>query len=219
MSDIKYCTYCNSSTKQKLVFKTSKFHVHEVAFKNEKDDLTKSAFTIMSIEEKVFQCLGCERIHIFYTEKTLNEDPDHKPNEYQLPRKLERCQPSWFKDINLDYFELLGEIYSNYNSNNLISFSICCRTLIDSIITSSVGDIGGFEKKLTAYKNKGNITSNQNNILTFLVESGNASAHRAYKPSTEIAESLIDIVEQILKEQVLVKKSSKLANEIPKRNS
>jgi len=202
-----------------MVFETSKWHVHEVAFKSEKDGLAESAFTVMNINEQVFQCLGCERIHIFYTETIPNKAPDYKPTEYQLPRKLERRQPSWLKDINLDYLELLGEIYSSYNSSNLISFSICCRTLIDGILTAKLGDIGGFEKKLAEYKNQGNITSSQQNVLNFLIESGNASAHRAYKPSSEIAENLIDIVEQLLKEQVLVKKSSILTNEIPKRNS
>ncbi len=218
MNEIKYCTYCDSSTRQNMVFDTSKWHVHEMAFKDQKDALSDSAFTVMNIQEQVFQCAGCERIHVFYTEKIVNSDPNYKPNEYQLPKALKRRQPTWFKDTNLDYFELLGEIYSNYNSNNLISFSICCRTLLDSILTSTLGDIGGFDKKLKEYKNKGSINGSQHSVLKFLVESGNASAHRAYKPSMEAAENLIDIVEQILKEQVLFKKSFKHSNEVPKRN-
>ena len=215
----KFCTYCNSNTNQKLVFETSKWHTQEVAFKNEKDDLSESAWTIKNVKEEVFQCLGCERIHIYYTEEVPNKDPNYEPLTYQTPKKIERAQPSWIKDINLDYFEVLGEMYSNYNHSNFISFAILCRTLIDTILTDTLGDIGGFEKKMNQYKSDGHITNSQYDILNFLVNAGNASAHRAFKPSKEISESLLDIVEHTLKESVLNKKSKKYTDDIPARKA
>ncbi|ESS73747.1 hypothetical protein MGMO_11c00540 [Methyloglobulus morosus KoM1] len=218
MKNLKFCTYCDANTVQKMVFETSKWHVHEVAFKKEKTDLSESTYTLKEITEQVCQCLGCERIHIYYTEEIPTSDPKYKPHEYQVPKKLERVQPNWFKDINLDYFDLLGELYSNYNQGNYISFSICSRTLVDTILTESIGDIGGFAEKLTKFKSNGYITNTQYEILKFLVNSGNASAHRAYKPSKDIASNILDIVEHILKEDVLAKKSLKQVNEIPKRN-
>ena len=189
----------------------------EVAFKKNKDDLAESVWTVTNITEQVFQCFGCERLHIFYREKSLNQDLHDEPIKYQLPKKVKRALPEWIKNTNIDYFELLSEIYSTYNNSNFISFSIVCRTLIDKILTDYLGDIGGFEKKLKQYKQQGHITKVQFEILTFLINSGNASAHRAYKPSEEISENLLDIIELILKENILHKKTQKHNNDIPKR--
>ena len=217
MSELKYCTYCKDSTRQDLVFETSKWYTHEVCRKKEKDSLAESLWTVMNISEKVYQCKGCERIRIFYVEDIPSKDPEYVPKEYQLPKKLKHSQPNWFKDIHIDYFELLGEIYSNLNNENYISFAICCRTLVDTILTDKIGDIGGFERKLNEYKSQDFITNTQKEILKFLINVGNASAHRAYKPSEDIATTLLETVEYILKQEVLVKKAQRFDEEIPSR--
>ncbi len=218
MADNKYCTYCNTQTNQKLVFKASKFTPIEVAFKKEKDDLAKTLFTIGVVIEQVFQCLGCERLHIFYTERQLKDDKNFKDNEYQLPKKVERNLPKWLVNINIDFFDLVSEIYSNFNNSHYISFSIASRTLLDVILTETLGDIGGFDKKLNKFLSEGHVTKNQYNVLSFLVNCGNASVHRAYKPTKEVATNILDIIEQLLKEKVLIKQAQAQDPSIPSRN-
>lgn len=212
-----YCTYCKADTNHKVVASHSKWYPREGYLKKDKDSLAlKEAYTVYNLTESVYQCLGCNKFHIYY--KEIHPcDPSIEEIEYQVPIKREREQPKWFKHVNVDHISILGEIYHNYNYKNFISFSICCRTFIDKLLTDALGDIGGFEKKMRKYQENGFITDNQANILNFLVQAGNASAHRAYVPSKEVAEALLDTIEFLVKEKIISKKTNQYQSDIPSR--
>lgn len=213
-----YCTYCKTKTNQKIIASHSEWYPREGYLKEEKDSLaSKEAYTVFHLTETVCQCLGCNKFHIFYKE-VHPCDLSIGEIEYQVPIKRERAQPKWLKHVNVEHLCILGEIYDNYNHKNFISFSICCRTLIDMILTDTLGDIGGFEKKVKEFKNRGLITEKQSSILDFLIDAGHASAHRYYAPSKEVAEALLDTVEFLVNEKIIDKKSEHYKSHIPSRN-
>jgi hypothetical protein len=55
-------------------------------------------------------------------------------------------------------------------------------------------------------------------LLDTSIEAGNASAHRGYKPTEESLNSVVEVVENLLKPLALQSKLSNLKNEVPKRN-
>lgn len=188
----------------------------EVAYKQDKKGITKSVWTPVFVAERVFQCNGCSHIHLFIQEWTDTSTPMPE-REWHYPQKVNRPQPNWFKDVDMGLYELLGEIYSNLNNGNLISFSICCRTLIDKLLTEAIGDNGGFQQKLDTYFGAGHITESQKDALAVIIEAGNASAHRGFKTDPELSQVILDIVEHILKESVNTQRAKLHAQNIPKR--
>jgi hypothetical protein len=217
MKNKSYCTYCNVKTSFEKIAEFGEWKAVEGYFKEKPNSLAeKEAFTVVFLKEEVRKCLGCDRFHIYCTESTpgMNENDIKK---YRFPKIIKRPQPKWIKHLNIEYFQLLGEIYDNFNRDNFISFSICCRTIVDKILTSALGDIGGFEKKLKKYKEAGHLTESQLSTLKLLIESGNASAHRAFSPSSEICEAILDILEVLLQDKVNTNKAKVYADKIPKR--
>ncbi|AEE87407.1 hypothetical protein FNFX1_1021 [Francisella cf. novicida Fx1] len=190
----------------------------EVCMKEDKDALAKSAYTLFLRQETTCKCNGCERLHI-YIKEIFPSIADNKKNikEYQYPSKLTRKQPNWIKHINIDYLQLVGEVYSAYNRESFILFSMGCRTIMDRILNDVIGDIGGFAKKLGKFKDDGHISIKQFDYLKFLIDAGNASAHRAFQPSENLARILLDIIEQILKDNILGKEVLSEADNIPQR--
>lgn len=212
----KYCTYCNRETKQTLLHENQEWVPREVPYKEDKKGITKSVWTPVSVTESVFQCNGCSHFHIFIREWADPSTPIIE-REWHYPQKVNRPQPNWIKDVDIDLYELLGEIYSNFNNDNFISFSICCRTLLDKLLTEDLGDIGGFQKKLDAFHQGGHITETQKNTLAVLIEAGNASAHRGFKTDPELSQVILDVVEHILKEPVNAQRAALHSQNIPNR--
>jgi hypothetical protein len=218
MNHKSFCTYCNLNTSFENVAEFGEWKTVEGYFKEKPDSLAlREAYTVVYIKEEVRRCLGCERFHIYGTESTpATNDSDVK--KYRYPHPLKRPEPKWVKHVDISYFQLLSEIYDNYNRDNFISFSICCRTLVDKILTVTIGDIGGFDKKLKAFKSNGYITESQLSTLSLLIEAGNASAHRAYSPDNELCEAIINILEFLLQDKINTNIAQEYENKIPKRN-
>lgn len=212
-----FCTHCGSETNQEEIVSHEKWYPRAGFIKSEKDGLAdKEAYTVYQLTERVMRCKGCDRFHIFYTERTPANPEDHVVS-YQVPRPMDRRQPEWMRHVNIDYLPLLGEIFHNYNNENYISFSIACRTLVDMFLTDLLGDIGGFERKVKVCVEKGNVTAAQASILEFLIEAGHASAHRGFSPTREISEAVLDTLEFLLRERVVSKKAAKYGPKIPTR--
>ncbi len=211
-----HCSYCHRETRQTLLQKNETWVPNEIPFKPSKSGITESVWSVVMFMEHVFQCNGCGHLHLFLQRWSYPDAPGAN-QKWQLPTVQKRPQPNWFKDVDPDLFELLGEIYSNFNSDNFISFSICCRTLLDKLLTASLGDVGGFDKKLDLYLTGGHVTKVQKDALAVLVEAGNASAHRGFKADPALSEVIIDIVEHILKEAVISGRAEIQAPNIPAR--
>jgi hypothetical protein len=92
------------------------------------------------------------------------------------------------------------------------------RTLVDMFMTRHVGDIGGFEAKLSELVDKGYLSTRNKDILAAAIEAGNAAAHRGYKPEKSDVERVIDIVENMLQFDVLDASAKALRSSTPPRS-
>jgi hypothetical protein len=73
--------------------------------------------------------------------------------------------------------------------------------LLDRAMVLRVGDRGGFAQKLNYMVDQGYISENERDILEAITDAGNASAHRAYTPSKETLNDILDVTESFLHRQ------------------
>ena len=92
------------------------------------------------------------------------------------------------------------------------------RALLDDILNDWVGDLGGFEYKLTHAVGKGIITQGQRDTIVVALEAGHAASHRGFTPTTQQLWLVLDIVEHALNDRYIIPDTSRiLAGDIPQR--
>lgn len=129
-----------------------------------------------------------------------------------------RQKPSWFHELSSDFQALLEEVYLALSQRMRALASMGLRTVIDMTCNDLVGDIGGLSQKLAALERKDYVNSNERAILEIAVDVGSASAHRGHTPKKEDLNTLLDIVEHLLKGvYVLRPASEKLKQSTPPR--
>lgn len=92
------------------------------------------------------------------------------------------------------------------------------RSIIDLYINKKVGDQGNFRKGIEKLVDEGIIARRQADIIyKIIVEAGNASIHRQFKPDLEVLHLLVDTVENILHEEMLIPQLEVVKETIPPR--
>lgn len=135
-----------------------------------------------------------------------------------INEKALRQKPDWFEKLDSEYQALLNEIYMAFAMDIQALTAMGLRTVIDMVCNKLVGDLGRFDKKLEALLEKGVINNNEREILTIAIDAGSASAHRGHTPKKEDLNTLLDIVEHLLKGvYVLRPASEKLKQSTPPR--
>jgi chloramphenicol 3-O-phosphotransferase len=72
------------------------------------------------------------------------------------------------------------------------------RALLEQVMIMQVGDIGGFDKKLDAFQERGFISSIQRHAMRATLDVGDAAVHRAFVPKFEDLNTCLDIVEGVM---------------------
>lgn len=129
-----------------------------------------------------------------------------------------RQKPDWYEKLDVEYRTLLDEVYLGLASGMQTLPAMGLRTIIDIVCNKLVGDLGQFGKKLDALLEGGHVNKNERDILAIAVDVGSASAHRGYMPNMEDLNTLLDIVEHLLKGvYVLRPASQRLKSATPSR--
>ena len=91
------------------------------------------------------------------------------------------------------------------------------RALIDIVMQEKVGDIGGFERKLTALVEGGYISSRNKEILDAALSAGHVAVHHGHRAKVAEVEQVMDIVENLLQTGLLEKAAESLKQTVPNR--
>lgn len=160
----------------------------------------------------MLQCRGCDKVfmvHEYWNSEDV--DPDtFEPIRYKdhYPHLKKRIPPkyiNYFKcvDMNIWLFDnfverITGEICKaiDYDLPGLAAMGI--RALLDDVMNKTVGDIGGFERKICAMLDSGYISIKQKEVLLDVLELGHAATHRGYTPDIKDVEIAFDIIENIV---------------------
>lgn len=208
-----YCHKCQNDTKQTREYFSEEYDTREIFFESLKGE---ARYVVEVRKWSLTKCLGCESLNLSIETTHVGNKNSHKKN---IPGRPKKNVPTWIFGLKREYIELLSEIYSAYNHGNLRLTSMGIRTMLDVLMTDSIGDIGSFSKKISEFKSQGFINSKQADLITTCIEAGSASSHRSYKPDDNSLRDLLDIIEHLVETDILVKKSQVIKSQIPKRNS
>jgi hypothetical protein len=154
--------------------------------------------------ETRYQMIECQGCHFISLERSIRSSEfDDVEIEY-FPPPISRRKPSWIGElamnvpIEYDLPDLLEEVYSALHTNNRRLAAMGARTLLDVAMVNSVGDVGGFDKKLHVMEDKGLIGKQQREFLEAALDTGSAAAHRGHCPNAKQLNHVMDIVENIL---------------------
>jgi hypothetical protein len=106
--------------------------------------------------------------------------------------------PQWTHDLEETYMILFWEVYQAISLGLNAIAMMGLRAIIDKYANDKVGDINGFAKKLVVLKEKSFINQQQYDLLEVVVDAGNASSHRGFRPSKAHLKACLQIVEHLL---------------------
>jgi Domain of unknown function (DUF4145) len=169
----------------------------------------------------LLKCLGCDTVRLRHDD--YNADVDDTTTRYYPPAQARR-KPKWlinlrraFKDDEREIVATyLDEIYRAIYADSRRLAAIGIRSLLEHVMIKRAGDQGSFKRNVDAFLNAGYLSTQQAKFLEDTLEAGHASTHRAWKPTTDELNTLLDVSEAII-ETVYVLKDKLKAIKVPPR--
>lgn len=172
----------------------------------------------------ILQCCGCE--HVFMQTVRTNEmyydecDDDcgkiqlhyHEKVEY-WPPFLNRKEPNWLKK-GADRLDVsLNELYRALNNDLNMLAAIGIRTTFEIAAEVLSIEAKTFRGKLERLEEEGHIDRVDKARLEVLVDAGNASAHRGWRPDTEELNAMMDVLEHFIHDRIVAPARKSLVDE------
>ncbi len=135
-----------------------------------------------------------------------------------FPQNPKNSFPSWYDNLDGDKKDLINEIEAALTNKLSALPAMGLRTLLDVLMVETIGDIGGFEKKLRKFSDDGHITKKQSDLIQGVLNVGHAASHRAYFPDNDALKTCVDIVIHLMESMYsLSPRMQRLEENTPKR--
>jgi len=151
------------------------------------------------------------RVEWWHSEIDWSDETDY------YPPRVSRRPPPWEFSLPKEWQSLLSEIYRALHADSRRLAMMGTRALVDMYMNDAVGDVGGFERKLSQLVTAGYLADQDRKILTPALEAGHAAAHRGYLPDVDQVNHVMDIVENLLQKHTLTTSAEALTRETPSR--
>ena len=109
-------------------------------------------------------------------------------------------KPDWLSSLKPEYVALMNEVYAGIEGNLRALPVMGIRAAIDMVLVEMVGDVGGFEQKLSRMVDAKHLTDSSRNNMLAAIDACNATAHRGYVPDSHDLQSLLGMCESLLQE-------------------
>ncbi|MBN2020184.1 MAG: DUF4145 domain-containing protein [Sedimentisphaerales bacterium] len=162
----------------------------------------------------MLQCRGCGTITLRRHLLSYGNGVDE--TDY-FPPPISRQMPKWIFDLPAGFQSLIDEIYTALHANSKCLALMGTRALVDLFMSATIGDIGGFQRKLEKLVEDGYLSKKNREILEPALDAGHAATHRGHDPSVEDVNLVFDIVENLLQPLALKIKVENLKKHTPKR--
>ncbi|MFK0087576.1 DUF4145 domain-containing protein [Pseudomonas sp. NPDC090755] len=164
---------------------------------------------------KLIECRGCEEISLRVD--WWHSDTDWNDQSEFYPPRVSRRLPSWVDRLPDSWQSMLKETYKALHADSRRLAIMGARTLVDMYMNDSVGDVGGFEKKMNSLVSEGHLGDQDKTALVAALEAGHAAAHRGFLPESEQVAHVMDIVENLLQKHALRRSATELTKKTPPR--
>jgi Domain of unknown function (DUF4145) len=207
------------------------------------DDFHSDDFMSWSTHWYLLRCRGCDHVFVM-TVDTNSEDIDyfyeedgstggtHTETLAYWPALSKRPLPDWIDQITVPNKDsdllntYLNELYGALNGDLNTLSAIGIRTSFDiAAELLGVNENKTFKEKLEALEADGHIGALDLERLETLIEAGNASAHRGWRPKAEDLDTLMEVLEHFihdafvapLKKKRLDAKAAAVKGKVPAR--
>lgn len=210
-----HCNSCLKETKHVLVAeKKTSWSDEEWAGEMHGDD-----------SYQIVECCGCGTVgfrRVSTGTQILDEEGNFSEEVTYFPAAVSRRKPEWLGDwsfrVDEDIESLLNEIYVAIHEDLRVIAGNGIRTVLDMVMTNKIGDLGGFPAKLSAIESAGLISTSNKEFLKVTIDAGSASAHRAFKPTQQDLNLLLDIAENLISAiYILPDQVKALSKKVPPR--
>jgi len=164
------------------------------------------------------ECLGCESVCLRRTFWFSEWDRDALKVEF-FPPPISRRPPRWLEQLTEDERQLTLEVYAALHAGSRRLAMMGARALVDMVMQRHAGDAGTFGSQLTELEKRGLIGKRQRRVLEAALDAGSAAAHRGHIPNVKDAETVVDIVENLLHAELLDAAAKGLRERTPPRPS
>jgi hypothetical protein len=169
---------------------------------------------------------GTYRHRVWFSE-WQSPDPEDAPvfeDTYHPPRR-KRSLPEWHGELSEDLQSVLEEAYMALDHDLRYVSAIACRTAIDMAIVDKIGDQGAFAVKLKKLVKDNIISEAEKELILAISDSGDAAAHRGYKPDLDALITVIEVLERLLhkfyikakEEEKLMEAARSIRKKVPAR--
>ena len=233
-----YCWQCGHLTPQERLHYELFYRVQEIIQKESDGSIKQKLYAPLISSNAFHKCekCGAPNFHIqefWPTEETQEEankestdfqesikktgtwKKDKLFREYHFPTFQENQIPEWSKNLSGNLMTTIWEIYAAKQHGLYTLCAIGIRTAIDIFAVDKIGDVGGFGKKLDALQEKGHISKSQKDVLSIVIEAGNAAAHRGFSPARDQIEECLKTLDSIFHFEVKNNKMLELKNTTP----
>ena len=125
----------------------------------------------------------------------------------------------WFLRLSKHQQLLLRELDMSLQAGGRILPTIAIRTLLESLMINAVEDQGSFKKNLSAFEQLGHLTHKEVELMAAVIDTGHATTHRLFVPSTDDLRTCCEVVKHLLQRIVLSDKIHVIKANTPPRPS
>lgn len=176
-------------------------------------EASRDEYTWDETKYRVLQCAGCrttyfQRLSTFSEHYETDEDPNtgEPLREYietikYWPSTSARRRPTWVQPWRFEpvLYNILSETYDALNNDSRILGGTGIRTVFDRASENlGVDPSLPFSEKLSRLHEAGKIGLEERDHLAVLTDAGSAAAHRAWQPTPDEIDVLMDIMEGFL---------------------
>jgi hypothetical protein len=180
----------------------------------EREELEGGAPPDVQYEYAMLECGGCQSISLRVDE--LLGGAVFSSNFY--PPRVQRKKPAWSRELPIQLQSLISEIYAALANDSRKLAVMGARAALDVVLTQKVGRPGTFQSRLKALEARGFIGRANREILSAALEVRSAAAQRAYAPTSDIVNEIMDIIENLLHAVYIFPKSlKKIKRSTPRR--
>lgn len=201
-----HCNQCLGQTRHEVV---------TTRVLRQSEEVGQDRFTIdWHTTYTMLECRGCGSVTL--RRRVVSHDVDVDDTDF-YPPPISRQIPRWQYDLPDEFQSLMKEIYAALHANSRRLALMGARALVDLFMNSTIGDIGGFQKKLEKLVEDGYLSSKSKDILEPALDAGHAATHRAHNPTTDDVNLVFDIVENLIQTLAFKEKVEDLKKNTPKR--